>query len=185
VIIWISGPTGSGKSTLAAHLVKVGYAIVQEALPAALFQEFRRSPAQYCAALQEAIMRGRRQGWSNVSGRGLVAFDRSVDEDLSVFCKLHLERGFINESAMDHLNLVGSALRAEMPEPDLIFYLRPSVTVLMERISQLEHPSFIRETLCRQVHLYDEWIETQRASMVRIDNGAASVASLTRLFEDS
>jgi deoxyadenosine/deoxycytidine kinase len=183
VIIWLSGPTGSGKSTLAGHLAKVGYLIVRENLPTALFQQFREDPVAHCAELQEAIMRGRGEEWARVSNRSRVAFDRSVDEDFAVFCRMHAETGLIDEAAMSRLESVATTVRADFPPPDMILYLRPQTSILRERIEKVGHPSVICETLHRQIDLYDEWAAQQSASMLRIDNGAAEIGSVTKFFE--
>ena len=122
MIVWLSGPTGSGKSTMAEHLAEVGYAIVREDLPQGLFKRFRDEPVTYCAELQEAIMRGRGEGWDRICDRSHIAFDRSVDEDVAVFCRMHAERALIDDYAMSHLRSVASEVRMRVPSPDLIIY---------------------------------------------------------------
>jgi len=183
MILWLSGPTGSGKTTLAGQLANTGFAIVRETLPPPLFEAFRSDPARHCAALQEAIMRGRSEGWSRIPARRNVAFDRSVDEDLAIFCRLHAEHGLIDESAASHLQAVGLALQAALPPADLIVYLRPNAQVLSGRIARVGHPAPISETLTRQVDLYDEWATRQTTSLLRIDNGSCSIATMAQLLE--
>src|SRR5688572_2757689 len=98
--VWLSGPTASGKTTLAKMLSELGFSVVQENLPAEAFRAFARDPASHCRELQEAIVRSRHSQWSQVVAPR-VAFDRSIDEDIHVFCEMHHRLGYLT---LDELN---------------------------------------------------------------------------------
>lgn len=182
MIIWISGPTGSGKSTLAGLLGRLGYEIVREELPPDLFRAFRTDPARHCASLQEAIMLSRRAQWERVSGRENVVFDRSVDEDIEVFCRMHHERGLLNYAAYARLRSFAEGIIAELPKPDLIAFLWPPIDVLRARLQNNGHPDMIIDGLARQVALYEEWVAGRQEPMIRVDNSACSTGALESLF---
>lgn len=182
MIIWISGPTGSGKSTLAGNLGGLGYDIVREELPPDLFRAFRADPAKHCASLQEAIMLSRLAQWKRVAGRANVAFDRSVDEDINVFCRMHHERGLLNFAAYARLRSFAEGLIAELPRPDLIAFLSPPIDVLRARMQSIGHPEMIIDGLARQVALYEEWVGGRQESIIRIDNSACSTGALESFF---
>jgi deoxyadenosine/deoxycytidine kinase len=182
LIIWISGPTGSGKSTLAGLMGGTGYRVIREELPRDLFQAFRRDPERHCASLQEAIILSRATQWRIAAGRKNVVFDRSVDEDIDIFCRMHHERGFLDYSAYARLRFLAENIIAELPKPDLIIYLSPRLDVLTTRVLDAGHPQFIADNLQRQVALYEEWFRRQNGSAIRIDNSACDRGTLESLF---
>jgi deoxyadenosine/deoxycytidine kinase len=182
VIIWISGPTGSGKSTLAGLMGGTGYRVIREELPHDLFQAFRRDPAQHCASLQEAIILSRATQWRIAAGRKNVVFDRSVDEDIAIFCKMHHERGLLDYSAYARLRFLAENIIADLPKPDLVIYLSPRLDVLTNRVIDVGHPRLIVDNLQRQVVLYEEWFRRQNGAAIRIDNSACDQKTLESLF---
>jgi deoxyadenosine/deoxycytidine kinase len=182
VIIWISGPTGSGKSTLAGLMGGTGYRVIREELPHDLFQAFRRDPAQHCASLQEAIILSRATQWRIAAGRKNVVFDRSVDEDIAIFCRMHHERGLLDYSAYARLRFLSENITAELPKPDLVIYLSPRLDVLTTRVINVGHPQVIADNLQRQVALYEEWFRGRNGAAIRIDNSACDQRTLESLF---
>jgi deoxyadenosine/deoxycytidine kinase len=182
VIIWISGPTGSGKSTLAGLMGGTGYRVIREELPRDLFQAFRRDPARHCASLQEAIILSRATQWRIAAGRKNVVFDRSVDEDIDIFCRMHHESGLLDYSAYARLRFLAENIIAELPKPELIIYLSPSLDVLTTRVIDVGHPQFIIDNLQRQVALYEEWFRGRSGAAIRIDNSACDRITLENLF---
>jgi deoxyadenosine/deoxycytidine kinase len=182
MIVWISGPTGSGKSTLARLVGRLGYKLIREDLPPDLFRAFREDPARHCASLQEAIMLSRLAQWKRAANEKKIAFDRSVDEDIDVFCRMHHERGLLDYAAHARLRVLAEEVIAEIPKPDLIAFLSPPVAVLKARMQRDGHPDTIIESLERQVAIYEEWIGKRREAVIRIDNSACSRAALEGFF---
>jgi deoxyadenosine/deoxycytidine kinase len=182
MIVWISGPTGSGKSTLARLMGETGFRVVREELPRDLFEAFRRDPAQHCASLQEAIILSRSMQWLRAAGRKNVVFDRSVDEDLEVFCRMHFERGLLNYSSYARIRILAQNVRVELPKPDLIIFLSPAREVLAARVLDAGHPDEIVGNLPRQIELYEEWFRGRNEAAIRIDNSACDLKTLESLF---
>src|SRR5262245_53855786 len=112
MVVWISGPTGAGKSSLAHALSALGYGLIQEKLPTERFGAFVADPVQHCAILQEEIMRSRFARWRDLSSRSRLIFDRSIDEDARVFCRMHRELGFLDDRQYEHLEDLASNLQS-------------------------------------------------------------------------
>ncbi len=149
MIVWFSGPTGAGKSSLAHVFRALVYAIVEENLPKARFTAFASDPVQHCAPLQEEIILSRFERWRAVSSARRVIFDRSLDEDAHVFCRMHHELGFLDDQQYERLESLARNLQNAMPGPDLVLYMCPETRVLAERVRQPEHPAFIVQSLDR------------------------------------
>lgn len=182
MIIWISGPTGSGKSTLAGLAGRLGCEVIREDLPPDLFRAFRADPERHCASLQEAIMLSRLAQWKRAAEGAKIAFDRSVDEDIDVFCRMHHERGLLDYAAYARLRVLADNMIAEIPRPDLIVFLSPPIDILKQRLQGNGHPDTIIEGLARQVALYEDWVSGRHEAVIRIDNSACSRSALERLF---
>lgn len=181
--IWISGPTGAGKSTLAESFRKMGYKIVREDLPSDLFRAFASEPRRYCEALQEKIMQSRFEGWREVSGATRMVFDRSLEEDVQVFCRMHWQLGFLDKTQYERLDAIARGLLGLMPKPALVLLLWPEQRVLKERVTEATHPRMIVENLHLQLTLYSEWISThQHKNILKVDNSACSVEAVEQLF---
>ena len=69
---------------------------IPERIPGDLFELFAENPTRYCATLQAAIMTSRLEGWRAVAQAPRLAFDRTVSEDLEVFCRLHQSSGYLS-----------------------------------------------------------------------------------------
>lgn len=180
--VWISGPTGSGKSTLAGLMGRAGCHVIREDLPQDLFQAFRADPARHCASLQEAIMLSRAAQWRRAASGGKVVFDRSVEEDADIFCRMHHERGLLDYGAYARLRLLARDVSAELPKPDLILFLSPPIDVLAKRLVEDGHPDPIVDGLERQVALYDDWLARRKEAVIKIDNSACERGVLESLF---
>jgi deoxyadenosine/deoxycytidine kinase len=185
MIVWVSGPTGAGKSSLTDAFRRIGYAVVREQLYEKAYRDFIRDPIRHCALLQEQIMHSRYEAWrglSIVSRR--VVFDRSIDEDANVFCRLHHELGFLDDQQYERLKNLARNLQDMMPDPNLIVFMCPRMEVLEERVTELTHPSQIVRTLGRQVSLYVQWLTTRTEDVLRLDNSGCKVQTVRQLFEE-
>ncbi|MDP9630310.1 UNVERIFIED_ORG: deoxyadenosine/deoxycytidine kinase [Ensifer adhaerens] len=181
MIVWVSGTTGSGKTTLSNLFASLGWSIVREQLPTQAFSDFAAAPHKCCEPLQRAIIGSRLEQFKKLTS-GNIVFDRSASEDVAVFCQMHYERGYLDLPAYDRLRHLANYAEAQMPTPDLILYLAPSVETLQRRISAT-HPAVIAENLSRQLALYEEWIGSRQEDVLRVDNTSCGPGALVRLFE--
>jgi len=184
MIVWVSGPTGAGKSSIARALRGLGYAVLAEDPPEGPFARFRADAVAGCATFQEAMMRARFERWAGLSAdrRLAVVFDRSVDEDIEVFCTLYRELGLLDAAQHRRLRVLASELQATLPRPDLIVYMAPGSQALAERVTEATHPWFVARTLDRQLALYAAWIADRREDVLRLDNSACGPAAVRRLL---
>lgn len=184
MIVWVSGPTGSGKSSFAQVLAGLGCSVVKEALDAEIFHAFAADPMRHCASLQEAIVRSRFEQWRSLEPARMVAFDRSIDEDVQIFCSMHHEAGFLDEAQLRRLRSLASDLQASMPDPDLILYMAPSRRALADRVTPASHPPTIVDNLDRQLALYEQWIASRREDVLKVDNSACGAQAVQQLFSN-
>jgi deoxyadenosine/deoxycytidine kinase len=185
MIIWISGPTGAGKTTLTAILQSFGYATVEERLSQDRLNAFTSDPVRHCASLQEEIMRSRLDGWQKLTNASRVVFDRSVDEDLNVFCRMHFESGFLTDQQFRNLKDLAGKLTMLLPMPDLILFMCPRPKTLARRVTLQTHPEFIVHNLERQRALYSEWLETRSEDVLTLDNSDCKLETIQRLLREN
>lgn len=182
MIIWLSGATGSGKTSLANLICSFGYKAVREEAPNHLFTAFVSDPEQHCEAVQEAILRSRHTQYQLLTDNKKVVFDRSLDEDLFVFCQMHHALGYLDKGALSRLEKLNNELKDDIPSPDLILYLSPEEATLRQRMVENDHPPFLIENLRMQMQLYDEWISGRSESIIKIDNSKCQPSTLSYIF---
>ena len=184
MMIWLSGPTGAGKTSLARSLRASGYSIVAEDVPEELFRAFISEPAVHCEPLQRHIMQARYDGWRKVSDLPRIAFDRSIDEDIEVFCKMHRRAGLLTAEQFDRLAQYGKNLQAQIPEPDLTIFVTSDQNVLRRRMQNLAGPALIVDNLKEQISLYAEWLQNRSGEILELDTTRLSERTMAKLFSE-
>jgi deoxyadenosine/deoxycytidine kinase len=111
-------------------------------------------------------------------------FDRSIDEDAYVFCRMHHERGLLDDHQYTSLQNIAYALQNAMPGPDLVLFVNPGRRILAKRVTLASHPEPIVESLGRQVSLYAEWLRTRREDVLGLDNSRCSLQAVARLLSE-
>lgn len=179
--MWLSGPTGAGKSSIARVLGAAGHSIVQEYAPEALFRAFACHPVAGCEPLQRYLMQARAKGWTDVQDAPCIVFDRSIDEDIKVFCKMHRADGRLTQQLFESLTELGTTLQSHIPAPDLIVFVTAEYEVLLRRMQWVEGPPVITQTLEKQLLLYGEWLQNRTEDIVRVDTTHLSGRTLGKL----
>jgi hypothetical protein len=129
-------------------------------------------------------MRSRFDGWQRVSGSPRVFFDRSIDEDARVFCRMHRELNLLNSLQFERLQELARELQQRMPAPDLIIFLSPNAHILEQRVTRASHPPLIVSNLNRQVCLYTDWLATRTEDILKLDNSECSLGTIQRFLEE-
>jgi deoxyadenosine/deoxycytidine kinase len=184
MMIRLSGPTGAGKTTLAHSLRTSGYSIIEEDVPEELFSSFLTEPALYCEPLQHHIMQARYDGWRKVADTPLIAFDRSIDEDIEVFCRMHRRAGLLTAEQFARLAEYGKSLQSQMPEPDLTVFVTSDQNVLRRRMLNLAGPPLIINNLKEQISLYAEWLQNRHGEVLELNTTRLSAKTLAELFSE-
>jgi deoxyadenosine/deoxycytidine kinase len=182
LIIWISGPTGAGKSTLARCLGESGFSIVGEDVSGHIFSSFVSQPAAHCEALERHLMVARLNEWRRVAEAPVIAFDRSIDEDINVFCELHRQTGLLTRMQFEKLNGLARELQQQIPGPDLILFVTASSDVLRRRLRDANAPTPILANLDRQESLYSQWLQTRTEEVMEINTTRLSDRAMAKFF---
>jgi deoxyadenosine/deoxycytidine kinase len=177
LIIWISGPTGAGKTTFSELFFQRDWERVREIVPHKMFKDFASNPKKHCGPLQEAIMQSRLTQFSKMKTEHIV-FDRSISEDVEIFCKLHRQNGYLDGRTFERLEKFGKDLQAKMPKPDLVLYLTSDVEFLKKRMQAVGHTPLILESLSEQMALYEDWLSKVTCEVLQVDNSGCTVNTL-------
>jgi len=127
-------------------------------------------------------MRSRLARWRDVARCPRVIFDRSVDEDARVFCRMHHELGLLDHKEYRRLRALARDLQRSMPQPELIIFVSPDRRALARRVMQPGHPALIVRSLDRQLSLYSEWLATRHENVLRLDNSSCALRTVQRFF---
>ncbi len=90
-----------------------------------------------------------------------VIQDRTVYEDAEIFARNLYQQGLMSERDYRSYRELYEVVRAILPPPDLVVYLRASVPTLLRRIAQRGRPferAITPEYLDQLNRLYEEWI---------------------------
>ena len=184
MIIWLSGPTGGGKTSISQALRASGFSIVEETVPPDLFRSFAADPISNCEALQRDIMSARLNGWRAVSRNPRIVFDRSVDEDIEVFCRMHQGAGLLTDTQVEALGQFASEIQRELPNPDLILFISAETDVLLDRLKKAGAPPLIVANLHHQLSLYSRWLRDRPEEIVKLDTTRLAARAMAQLFSE-
>lgn len=138
-LITIAGNVGLGKSTLTAIMgrsLKIN-TIYERPEDNPLLEKFLGDKKTYCYQLQLHFLKMRaKQRRQGKSGDGSYVKDRSLPEDLLVFCNQFHADGLLTEDELDNLTTQFQTVNRELPSSDLIILLQGNPSLAWERIQQ-------------------------------------------------
>jgi deoxyadenosine/deoxycytidine kinase len=138
-IISIAGNVGLGKSTLTAIMqrsLKVG-GVYENPEENPLLGKFLKNKSKYCYDLQLHFLRMRKE--NKIQGKDTektFILDRSLPEDLLVFCYQFFEDGYLNKDELDLLTTKFKEVSKQIPQDDLMIILKGSTELAWSRIQQ-------------------------------------------------
>jgi len=162
----VAGNIGVGKSTLVELLAErmdwTPFFEPQSQNP--YLADFYRDMQEWSFQSQIFFLSRRLRAHRDISNHpGPAVQDRSVYEDAEIFAQnLFLERNMSDRDYQTYRDLY-EVLTRFLPPPDLVVYLRASVSTLLERISMRgrDYEKGIQpEYLSRLNDLYEEWTES-------------------------
>lgn len=170
----IAGNIGVGKSTLTAILAEAfGWKPFYEAVDENPYlADFYADMQRWSFHSQVFFLSRRLQHHRQlVDHPGSVVQDRSVYEDAEIFARNLFERGLMSERDYTAYHDLYAGIRAFLPSPDLLVYLKSNVDTLLDRIAQRGR-DFEREIspdyLNRLNEMYDEWIDNWESCPVLV-----------------
>ena len=108
------------------------------------------------------LSRRLRHHWQLLQRTNSVIQDRTVYEDAEIFARNLYQQGLMDERDYRSYCELYEVVTTVLPPPDLIVYLRASVSTLQERIRRRGRPyeQNIAMTYLEQLNeLYEEWID--------------------------
>ncbi len=138
-LITIAGNVGLGKSTLTAIMgrsLKINM-LYEKPEENPLLEKFLGDKKTYCYDLQLQLLEMRaQQRRLGKSGSGSFVKDRSLPEDLLVFCNQFHADGLLTDDELDNLGTQFQTVNRQLPSSDLIILLHGSPSLAWERIQQ-------------------------------------------------
>ncbi|MBC8385026.1 MAG: deoxynucleoside kinase [Candidatus Cloacimonetes bacterium] len=138
-LIAVAGNVGLGKSTLAALMARslnIG-GLYEDPEQNPLLEKFLGNKAKYCFELQLFFlkMRAELQKKGKDDKRSFV-MDRSLPEDLLVFCYQFQKDGYLTNNELDSLTAEFKKTSDRIPQTDLIILLKGNPDLAWSRIQQ-------------------------------------------------
>ena len=163
--IAVAGNIGVGKSTLTALLRdRLGWEPFYEAVADNPYlSDFYQDMRQWSFHSQVFFLSRRLRHHRELLNRpGTVVQDRTVYEDAEIFAENLYRQGNMSERDYRTYRDLYEAMMLYLPPPDLVVYLRASVSTLLQRI-RMRGRDFEQdvssEYLEQLSELYEEWIE--------------------------
>ncbi|MDO9577651.1 MAG: deoxynucleoside kinase [Candidatus Cloacimonadales bacterium] len=138
-LIAIAGNVGLGKSTLAAIMqrsLKIN-GLFENPEENPLLEKFLADKKTYCYDLQLHFLKMRKE--LQLKGKSLessAVIDRSLPEDLLIFCYQFYQDGYLTANQLDDLTTRFKAACHEIPSPDLLIILKGRADLAWSRIQQ-------------------------------------------------
>ena len=161
----VAGNIGVGKSTLVERLSgKLGWAPFFEPVAENPYlADFYENMRLWAFPSQVFFLTRRLQAHHQLTDHPTSAIqDRTVYEDAEVFAQNLHQRGFMTDRDHATYSELYGVLKAFLPPPDLVVYLRATVDTLMSRISTRgrDYERSIEQTYLEQLNrLYEGWID--------------------------
>jgi len=163
--VLVAGNIGSGKTSLTELLGKrLGWSTAYESVEDNPYlADFYADMHSWAFHLQIFFLGHRaEQHLAIARSPGSAIVDRSIYEDAEIFTRASLELGNLTERDYNAYRKVYQLVVDSLPVPDLLFYLRAPVPVLLERIrarGRAIETGVTAEYLGLLERLYDEWLE--------------------------
>lgn len=138
-LITVAGNVGMGKSTVTAlmHQSLRIKALYENPLKNPLLGQFLQDKKKYCYQLQRHFLEMRaKQRLQGKSGDSSYVKDRSLPEDLLIFCRQFLQDGHLTANEMDLLTAEFKKVSRGLPSSDLLIVLRGTPEIAWGRIQQ-------------------------------------------------
>ena len=173
-LITIVGNNASGKTTLAQTLSQeAGFTAYLESHEDRPYQPlFAQNVRRYALPNQLDYMLRRAEQERQIRNGEMVGVqDGGLDQDFHLYTRLFHHKGFLDDQEFDLCRRTYEALRAGLPAPDLVIWLRAPLDLLRERIQararmiDLEQIATLDDLPVLEGYL-EEWLSSMDASMV-------------------
>jgi deoxyadenosine/deoxycytidine kinase len=163
--VLVAGNIGSGKTSLTERLgERLGWATAYESVEDNPYlADFYADMRSWAFHLQIFFLGHRaEQHLAIARSPGSAIVDRSIYEDAEIFSRASLELGNLSERDYQSYRRVYRLVVDSLPAPDLLFYLRAPVPVLLDRIrarGRAIETGVTAEYLGLLDRLYGEWLD--------------------------
>ncbi len=173
-LITIVGNNASGKTTLAKELGKeAGFSAFIETHEDRPYQAlFAQDVHRYALHNQLDFLLRRAEQERQIREGGTTGVqDGGLDQDFHLYTRLFHHKGYLDDQEFDLCCRMYTALRAGLPAPDLVVWLRAPLDMLSERIRararmiDLEQIATLDDLPILEGYL-EEWLSTMDPSMV-------------------
>jgi len=138
-LITVAGNVGLGKSTITTMMhrsLRIG-ALYEKPEKNPLLEKFLQDKKKYCYELQRYFLHSRAdQRRSAKTSEGSFVKDRSLAEDILIFCQLFHHDGILTSDELDLLSTEFHQVNRTLPSSDLLLVLQGSADQAWQRIQQ-------------------------------------------------
>lgn len=162
----VVGNIGAGKSTLLRRMeaIRPDWRFQVERIVSNPFLPLLSADAEswaFCSQLQFLMMRI--EDSLSAPDRGVYMVERVAEEDLAVFCRVMLERGWLSASEHKLLTQTYSAVADRLLRPDVFVFLQANLSTLERRVLRRSRPGEEHvdlEELAALERAYQRWMES-------------------------